>query len=116
VPREPVRRDGFSIVTLGPVEWDLAFAGPDGQAAYDVAAARLGLRPLDQRLLRVMESARMLQLVACLALVPQLPVHAEGLRPSLDHWRGTPLAGGLTGRRDHAPANCLSADIDGVKK
>ena len=85
----------FEHVTLGPVERDLAGAGPLGQAAYDAAAARLGLRPLDERLLRVMESAGMLQVVACLALVPQLPMLAEGLRPSLEHWRATPLAGGL---------------------
>ena len=85
----------FEHVTLGPVEWDLAFAGLEGQAAYDAAAARLGLRPLNERLLRVMESARMLQLVAYLALVPQLPMLAEGLRPSLEQWRTTPLAGGL---------------------
>ena len=37
----------------------------------------------------------MLQLVAYLALVPQLPMLAEGLRPSLEQWRTTPLAGGL---------------------
>jgi hypothetical protein len=85
----------FEHVTLGPVEWDLAFAGPEGQAAYDAAATRLGLRPLNERLLRVMESARMLQVVACLALVPQLPMLAEGLRPSLEQWRTTPLAGGM---------------------
>ncbi len=85
----------FEHVTLGPVEWDLTFAGPEGRAAYDAAAARLGLRPLDERLLRVMESARMLQLVACLALAPQLPMLVEGLRPSLEQWRTTPLAGGL---------------------
>jgi hypothetical protein len=85
----------FEYVTLGPVEWDLALAGPQCQAAYDAAAARLGLRPLDERLLRVMESAGMLQAVACLALVSQLPMLAEGLRPLIDHWRTTPLAGCL---------------------
>lgn len=85
----------FENVTLGPVEWDLALAGPQGHAAYDAAAARLGLRPLDGRLLRVMESAGLLVVVACLALVPQLPMLAEGLRPLLDLWRTTPLAGRL---------------------
>ncbi len=85
----------FEHTTLGPAEWDLAFAGPEGQAAYDEAAARLGLRPLNQRLLRVMETARMLQVVACHALVPQLPMLADGLRPLLEQWRTTPLAGGL---------------------
>ncbi|MGH3803617.1 MAG: aminoglycoside phosphotransferase family protein, partial [Pseudonocardiaceae bacterium] len=85
----------FEYVTLGPVERDLTLAGPQDQAAYDAAAAELRLRPLDERLLRVMESAGMLQAVACLALVPQLPLLAEGLRPLLDHWRTMPLAGGL---------------------
>ncbi|MGH3964354.1 MAG: aminoglycoside phosphotransferase family protein [Pseudonocardiaceae bacterium] len=85
----------FEHVTIGPVGWDLAGIGPQGQAAYDAAAAGLGLRPLDEQLLRVMESARMIQCVACLALVPQLPILAEGLRPWLDQWRTTPLAGGL---------------------
>jgi hypothetical protein len=77
----------FEHVTLGPVEWDLVGIGPEGQAAYDTAATQLGLRPLNERLLRVMESARMLQMVACLAQVPQLPLLAEGLRPMLKQWR-----------------------------
>jgi len=85
----------FEHVTIGPVEWDLAFVGPEGRAAYHKAAAELGLRPLDERLLRVMESARMLQVVACLALVPQLPMLAEGLRPALEQWRTRLPAGGL---------------------
>lgn len=83
----------FEHVTTGPVECDLASVSPQDQAVYNAAAARLGLRPVDQRLLRVMEAARMLQVVACLALVPQLPMLAESLRPSLDHWRTTPMAG-----------------------
>ncbi|MGH3872239.1 MAG: aminoglycoside phosphotransferase family protein [Pseudonocardiaceae bacterium] len=94
----------FEHVTLGPVEWDLVGTGPQGQAAYDLAATRLGLRPLDERLLRVMESARMLQAVACLALAPQLPMLAEGLRPSLEHWRATPSA-----------ATLLDEDLDAVQ-
>lgn len=93
----------FEHVTVGPVECDLALVSPQDQAVYNAAAARLGLRPLDQRLLRVMESARMLQAVACLALVPQLPMLAEGLRPSLDHWRTTPMAGGLLHTRNCQP-------------
>lgn len=60
--------------------------------AYDAAAARSA----DRRLISVMEAARMVQLVACFALVPQLPMLAEGMRPSLEHWRTTPVAGGIT--------------------
>ena len=85
----------FEYVSLGPVERDLALPGPRDQAAYDAAAAELGLRPLDERLLRVMESVGMLQGIACLALVPQLPRLAEDLWPLLDPWRTMPLAGGL---------------------
>jgi hypothetical protein len=80
----------FEHVTLGPVEWDLVGIGPEGQTAYNTAAIQLGLRPLEERLLRVMGSARMLQVVACLALAPQLPILAESLRPVIEHWRQTP--------------------------
>ncbi|WP_257451911.1 phosphotransferase [Archangium lipolyticum] len=90
-----VRYADFEDVNLGPVEWDLTFLGPDGTAVYDAAAARAGVRPLDPAVLRVMETARMLQVVACYALVPQLPMLAEGLAPSLQSWRTMPFAGGL---------------------
>jgi hypothetical protein len=89
----------FEHVTLGPVEWDLVGAGPEGEAAYDAAAAQLGLRPLDRRVLRVMGSARSIQIVACLALAPELPLLVEGLRPVVDSWRASPFAGGLTEAR-----------------
>jgi hypothetical protein len=39
--------------------------------------------------------ARMLQMVASVALVPQLPLLADGLKPALDGWRTMPFAGGL---------------------
>jgi hypothetical protein len=80
----------FELVTLGPVEADLALVGPEGIAAYDEAAARLGLRPLDKRVLRVVEAAAMLAVVACLALAPQLPMLVDAVKPQLDHWRSTP--------------------------
>lgn len=87
----------FELVTTGPVERDLAMIGPDGEAAYDRAAAALGLPTLDRDVLAVMNAAAFLQVVACLALVPQLPILAEGLKPALEAWRATPLAGGLAG-------------------
>lgn len=87
----------FELVTYGPVEWDLTFVGPDGERAYGDAAERLGLARLDERALRVMEAARMLQLVACLAMAPQLPSLAEGLQQPLETWRGMQFAGGLGG-------------------
>jgi hypothetical protein len=68
----------------------IAAAAAGRELGLTVAAAtQLGLRPLDQKLLSVMESARMLQLIACLALAPQLPVLADGLRPMLEQWRQT---------------------------
>ncbi|WP_020672924.1 phosphotransferase [Amycolatopsis nigrescens] len=87
----------FEDATLGPVEWDLALTGPEGEKAYNTAAGALGLRSLDDRVLRVMEAARMLQLVACLTVAPKMPTLLEGLQPSLDFWRGMPLAGGFGG-------------------
>ncbi|WNG61671.1 phosphotransferase [Archangium gephyra] len=91
-----VRYADFEEVTLGPAEWDLAFLGPEGAAVYNEAAARAGVRPLDPAVLRVMETAGMLQMAACHALVPQLPLLAEGLAPALQRWRTMPFAGGLS--------------------
>ncbi|MGX7828402.1 phosphotransferase [Actinokineospora sp. 24-640] len=85
----------FELVTAGPVEWDLALMPPDHIAAYDERATALGLRATDPRAQKVMDAARMLQVVSCLALVPQLPVLTEGLAPSLAHWRTMPFAGDL---------------------
>lgn len=80
----------FELVTLGAIESDLAMVGPDGIAAYDTAAAELGLRPVDDRVLRVTEAAGRLAVVAVLAMVPELPMLADVLAPTLDEWRATP--------------------------
>jgi hypothetical protein len=85
----------FEDVTLGPVEWDMALLGPESVTSYDGAAARAGVRPLDRDVLRVMDASRMLQLVACMAMVPQFPTLTTGLAPSLASWRSMPLAGGV---------------------
>ncbi|MBN6037801.1 phosphotransferase family protein [Amycolatopsis sp. 195334CR] len=85
----------FEHVTRGPVEWDLAAIGDEGVAAYDAEAAKFGLRPVDPRLLRVMEALRNLQIVGCLPMVPELPLLADGLKPVIEHWRSTEFAGGL---------------------
>ncbi|WP_378733813.1 phosphotransferase family protein [Nocardia brasiliensis] len=82
----------FELVTLGPVEWDLASMGSDCEAAYNSAARQLGLRQLDERVLRFVDAVGMCRVVACLALVPQLPMLAEALKPSIEHWRSTPFA------------------------
>lgn len=80
----------FELVTLGPVESDLAMAGRDGIAAYREAAARLGLRRLDNQVLRLTESASLLAAIACLAMAPQLPMLVEGVKPIVDRWRAAP--------------------------
>ncbi|NUT47402.1 MAG: aminoglycoside phosphotransferase family protein [Saccharothrix sp.] len=79
----------FEHVGVAPVEWDLAHTGQEAIAAYDTAAADLGLRPVDTGVLRAMERLRDLQVVACLALIPQLPLLADGLAAPLEAWRAT---------------------------
>jgi hypothetical protein len=90
-----LRYADFEDTTWGPVEWDMALLGPAAVAAYDGVAARAGVRKLDPDVLRVMDSAAMLRMVACLALVPQLPMLAAGLAPSLAEWRKSPVGAGL---------------------
>ena len=85
----------FEDVTLAPIEWDLAASTPGDVENYSREASRLGLRAIDPVVLQVMTAARMLQMVASLALVPQLPLLQTGLRPAVEAWRGMPLAGGL---------------------
>jgi hypothetical protein len=80
----------FELVTLGPVESDLALTGAAGVAAYNAAATGLGLRELDERVLEVTEAAGRLAAVAALAMAPQLPMLVEALRPTIDEWRSRP--------------------------
>jgi hypothetical protein len=80
----------FELVTLGAVESDLAMVGPEGKAAYDAAAVALGLRPLDERVLRVTEAAGRLATIAALAMAPALPMLVEAVKPVIDLWRDTP--------------------------
>jgi hypothetical protein len=79
----------FELVTRGAIESDLAAVGPEGLAAYDAAATALGLRPVDDRVLRLTVAAGRLAMVAVLAMVPELPMLAEGLAPVLDEWRAS---------------------------
>jgi hypothetical protein len=88
----------FEDVTLGPPEWDIAGAGPEYTAAYAEAAGTAGVRPLQEDLLQVMAAARNLQMVACMALVPELPLLGTWLTPMLDTWRNSPFAGGFASR------------------
>jgi len=80
----------FELVTVGAVESDLALVGPEDLAAYDAAAVRLGLRPLDPGVLRITEAAGQLAMITALAMAPQLPMLVEGIAPMIDLWRSTP--------------------------
>jgi hypothetical protein len=84
----------FELVTLGPVEWDLAGLGPELEAAYDRGARRNGVRTLDGDVLRFVNAVGMLRIIASLTLVPQLPPLLEYLEPSVERWRTLPFAGG----------------------
>ncbi|WP_410665204.1 aminoglycoside phosphotransferase family protein [Amycolatopsis sp. lyj-84] len=85
----------FELVNRGPIERDLAFNGPEAIEAYNAAAAELGLREVDETVLRTMEAVGLLQVIACLAMAPDLPMLVDGLKPMIDQWRETPFAGGL---------------------
>jgi hypothetical protein len=91
-PDGPLPAD-FEHVTRGPVEWDLVFADDAARAAYDAAAAEVGLRPVDERLLRVMETAWRIQVIAWLPLAAQLPGMFNGLREAVEHWKSLPHLG-----------------------
>ncbi|MFD0890388.1 phosphotransferase family protein, partial [Streptosporangium algeriense] len=84
----------FELVTLGPVEWDLAALGPEYEAAYDRGARRNGTRPLNKEVLGFVNALGMLRIIAALTLVPQLPALEGYLKPAVDQWRAAPFAGG----------------------
>ncbi|MGW5755601.1 phosphotransferase [Nocardia rhamnosiphila] len=85
----------FELVTLGPVEWDLAALGPEHESAYNCGARRNGTRELDAEVLGFVNAVGMLRIVATLTLVPQLPELMEYLGPAVDHWQRMPFAGGM---------------------
>lgn len=77
----------FEDVCLGPVEWDVALLGEQAVAEYDAAARARGLRALDPAVLRLMDRARRVQFLACVALVDELPLLATGLAQAIEEWR-----------------------------
>ncbi|MED5813133.1 phosphotransferase [Mycolicibacterium sp. 050232] len=85
-----VRFSDFEDVTCGPVEWDLALAGPTAVAEYDDAARELGLRTTNSEVQRLVDAAAMLMTIGCVTLIPQLPVLAEGILPMVESWRESP--------------------------
>lgn len=87
----------FELVTLGPVEWDLAALGPDLESAYNRGARRNGMRPLNEDVLNFVNAVGMLRIIASLTLVPQLPQLTEYLLPAVDQWQTMPFAGGMAG-------------------
>lgn len=84
----------FELVTLGPVEWDLAALGPVHESAYNRGALRNGSRPLRRDVLSFVNAVGMLRAIASLALAPQLPPLVEYLKPAVDQWQTMPFAGG----------------------
>lgn len=92
----------FELVTLGPVEWDLAALGPALESAYNRGARRNGMRLLNEDVLSFVNAVGRLRAVASLSLVPQLPRLVEYLQPAIDEWRTEPFAGGVTYRHMHA--------------
>lgn len=91
------RYSDFELVTLGPVEWDLAGLGADHESAYNRGARRHGMRPLREDVMGFVNAVGMLRAIATLALAPQLPVLVEYLQPAVDHWRTLPFAAGVPG-------------------
>jgi hypothetical protein len=85
----------FELVTLGPVEWDLAALGPVLESAYNRGAQRNGMRPLNEDVLSFVNAVGMLRAIASLTLVPQLPLLMEYLKPAVDQWQTMPFAGGV---------------------
>lgn len=93
-PGGPLYAD-FEDVTLAPPEWDMAGLPPEFTEAYDRAAAKAGVRPLQPEALRAMTVARNLQMVAIMSIAPELPILESALAPLLQNWRTQPLADGL---------------------
>ncbi|MBC3194531.1 phosphotransferase [Pseudonocardia sp. C8] len=89
-PTGPVDSD-FEHVSHGPVEWDLTFVGPEVVSAYEDAAGHA----VEPEVLALCEAARLVQLVAWFAMVPQQPSLGEGMRPLLEQWRDSPPCGGV---------------------
>lgn len=85
----------FEDTTCGPIEWDMAGFGPDLGKVYNEAAAAMDRPLLDERVQRVMDTARVLQVMVCAPLVPQLPSLGDGIRMFVGQWRSMPFAGGL---------------------
>ncbi|WP_193559667.1 phosphotransferase [Tsukamurella asaccharolytica] len=82
-----IRYADFELVTLGPVEWDLAALGPELEAAYDRGAVAAGIRRLRPDVLEFVNAVGVLRAVSTLALVPQLPELAQYLQPVVERWR-----------------------------
>ncbi|SDG00012.1 Phosphotransferase enzyme family protein [Sinosporangium album] len=85
----------FELVTLGPVEWDLAALGPDLESAYNRGAQRNGMRPLNGDVMGFVNAVGMLRAITVLTLAPQLPPLVEYVKPAIDQWQTMPFAGGM---------------------
>lgn len=86
----------FELVCLGPIEWDLAGLPDELEQAYDHSAHTQGMRELDRDVLAFVNAVAKLRIIATLALIPQLPELEDYLTPSVQQWKQSPFAGGLT--------------------
>lgn len=77
----------FELITLGPVEWDLAALGPDLEAAYNRGAESHHLRPLDEDVLRFVNAVGAIRVIAYLSCADQLPAMVEFMKPFINQWR-----------------------------
>ncbi len=77
----------FELITLGPVEWDLAALGPDLEAAYDRGAKDHGIRQLNEDVLRFVNAVGAIRVIAYLAIADQLPAMVEFMKPFINQWR-----------------------------
>lgn len=82
-----LRYADFELVTLGPVEWDLATLGPELEAAYDRGASAAGIRGLRSDVQEFVTAVGVLRAITALAMVPQLPQLAGYLQPVVEQWR-----------------------------
>lgn len=85
----------FELVSLGPVEWDLAGLPDELVQAYNHSARDQGMHQTDPDVLAFVNAVGKLRAIATLALVPQLPVLTDYLTPTVQEWKKGPFAGGL---------------------
>ena len=85
----------FELISLGPIEWDLAGLPDELVQAYNRSARDQGMREADPDVLAFVNALGKLRVIATLALIPQLPELGDYLTPAVQEWKQGPFAGGL---------------------